>query len=228
LDTTFDYTSQLDDLQVEFILRATEAHSNGRQLQAPKAMVLNGESAILQVQTEQTLKTDSEFTSETIVNQTTTVTNSYFNPVNEEISTGVQLSINPVITADKKFVILRIQTQLEDLISQATGTAIGFNPVTGEQLSDNYVLPTTQSTSVMTRVTVPDRGTVMLGGLTITAVAEKESGVPVLAKLPVLGRFFSNRSVVDDKYMLLVLVKPSIILQDEAEEDALGALAARR
>ncbi|MHC4524883.1 MAG: hypothetical protein ACYSU8_05030, partial [Planctomycetota bacterium] len=43
---TFTYEA-LDDLQVEFLLRATEAHSNSKQLSAPKATVLNGEKAML-------------------------------------------------------------------------------------------------------------------------------------------------------------------------------------
>jgi type II secretory pathway component GspD/PulD (secretin) len=123
-------------------------------------------------------------------------------------------------------VILYVQTFLSDLISQDTETAIGFAP-NGEQVEDTYILPTTQTASVQTRVAVPDRGTLMLGGLTVTASREIESGAPVLSKLPGLGRLFSNRSIVDDKMMLLILVKPTIILQHEAEADAIGALAGR-
>ena len=74
---------------------------------------------------------------------------------------------------------------------------------------------------------MPDRGTLMLGGLTVTAVREIESGAPVLSKIPGLGRFFSNRSIVDDKLMLLILVKPTILLQEETEADAISALSRR-
>ena len=77
----------------------------------------------------------------------------------------------------------------------------------------------------MTRVSVPDRGTVMLGGLTLTGEVERESGAPVLSKLPILGRLFSNRSKVSDKQILLILVKPTIMLQEETEEDAISALS---
>ncbi|MHC5119632.1 MAG: type II secretion system protein GspD, partial [Planctomycetota bacterium] len=227
LGTTLTYES-LDDLQVEFILRATEAHGNSRQLQAPKVMVLNGESATVDVSTAKRIKTGSTFNTETVSSGNGVQNTVYWwENENEDIDTGIVLSINPVITADKKYVILNVQTDLTDLIAQDTETAVGFSP-TGEQITDTYTNPTTQTSSVQTRVTVPDRGTVMLGGLTITASRELESGAPVLSKVPVLGRFFSNRSIVDDKLMLLILVKPTIILQDEAEEDAMGALAAGR
>ncbi|MCD6174585.1 MAG: type II and III secretion system protein, partial [Planctomycetes bacterium] len=223
----FSYES-LDDLQVDFLLRATQAHSNAKQLQAPKVMVLNGESATMQVFTEKRLKTGSDFNSETIVgsNGGTPVNNAWWESTLEDITTGIQLTITPVLTADKKFVILRIITYLMDLIAQDKGTSIGFTQ-TGQPVTDTYTLPTTQMSSVQTRVTVPDRGTLMLGGLTVTAMREIESGVPVLSKIPGLGRLFSNRSVVDDKMMLLILVKPTIILQDEAEADAIGALSRR-
>ncbi|MDH4203756.1 MAG: type II and III secretion system protein, partial [Phycisphaerae bacterium] len=223
LGTTLTY--DLDDLQVEFILRATQAHGNSKQLQAPRATVLNGEMATMQVTTAKRLKTGSQFNSETI--QTAggnPITNYWWEVENEDIDTGIMLSIGPVITADKKYVILRVQTYLTDLIAQDTQTSIGFTNQ-GEPFEDTYINPTTQTSSVQTRVTVPDRGTVMLGGLTITASRELESGAPILSKVPVLGRFFSNRSIVDDKLMLLILVKPTIILQHEAEEDAIGALA---
>jgi general secretion pathway protein D len=64
----------------------------------------------------------------------------------------------------------------------------------------------------------------MLGGLTLAAENEIEAGVPVLAKIPFLGRIFSNRSEVKDKQILLILVKPTIILRDEVEADAVAAL----
>ncbi|MEN8128198.1 MAG: hypothetical protein ABFR90_10400 [Planctomycetota bacterium] len=224
LSTAFEY-SALDDLQVEFLLRATESHANSRQLQAPKATVLNGESAVMDVSTTKRLKTGSEFNSETITNESATSSVSWWESETEDVETGITLSISPVITADKKYVILRVMTNLSDLIAQDTETAVGFDPVTGEQITDTYTLPTTQNSSIQTRVTVPDRGTVLLGGLTMSAVREVESGAPVLSHIPFLGRLFSNRSVVDDKMMLLILVKPTIILQDEVEQDAMGVLA---
>jgi type II secretory pathway component GspD/PulD (secretin) len=42
--------------------------------------------------------------------------------------------------------------------------------------------------------------------------------------VPVLGRLFSNRSRVRDHKILLILVKPTIILQEEREAEALAAM----
>ncbi|MHC4581687.1 MAG: hypothetical protein ACYS14_09530, partial [Planctomycetota bacterium] len=53
---------------------------------------------------------------------------------------------------------------------------------------------------------------------------ETEAGVPVLSKIPLLGRLFRNRSVVKDSKILLILVKPVIILQEETEAEAIAAM----
>jgi general secretion pathway protein D len=71
---------------------------------------------------------------------------------------------------------------------------------------------------------VPDGGTLLLGGLKRSATDEKEVGVPVLSKIPVLGRLFTNRSKVADQQILLILVKPTIILQEETDAEAVAAM----
>jgi len=48
--------------------------------------------------------------------------------------------------------------------------------------------------------------------------------VPVLSKIPILGRLFGNRSIVKDQRILLILVKPTIILQEEREAEAIAAM----
>jgi len=42
--------------------------------------------------------------------------------------------------------------------------------------------------------------------------------VPVLSKIPILSRFFSNRIDTKEDQTLLVLVKPTILIQNEEEE----------
>jgi len=78
--------------------------------------------------------------------------------------------------------------------------------------------------SVQTRVSIPDGGTLLLGGQKISAEIIKEAGVPILSKIPIIGRMFTNRTKVKDHKILLILVKPTIILQEEREKEAIAAL----
>jgi type II secretory pathway component GspD/PulD (secretin) len=215
----------LDDLSVSFILRATQMHANSKILTEPKLMVLNGESAFISISQTRNYVSNVSFNSEVVsvgVSYTTTV--SYWTTEVGQIGTGLIVSITPIITFDKKYVILNITAFLNDQLSSGANAGEVQGLVGPTVVTAYFDLPEIQNTSVMTRVTVPDQGTILLGGLTLTAEKELESGVPVLSKIPILGRLFSNRSEVKDKQILLILVKPTIILEDEVEEKAIAAM----
>ena len=65
-----------------------------------------------------------------------------------------------------------------------------------------------------------------LGGQKLVQEVDYEAGVPVLSKIPVISRFFSNTSTVKDERTLLILVKPTIIIQSELEENLFPGLNA--
>jgi type II secretory pathway component GspD/PulD (secretin) len=71
---------------------------------------------------------------------------------------------------------------------------------------------------------VPDGGTLLIGGQKLGAEINKEAGVPGLSKVPLLGRLFSARSKVKDQNVLLILVKPTIMLREEAEREFFAPL----
>ena len=94
----------------------------------------------------------------------------------------------------------------------------------GQVAQYTVTVPETETSQIMTRVSVPDNGTLLLGGQKITAEIDKEAGIPILSKIPLLGRLFSNRSKIRDNKILLILVKPTIILQEEKEAEAIAAM----
>ncbi|MEN0019488.1 MAG: hypothetical protein AAF747_01240, partial [Planctomycetota bacterium] len=84
--------------------------------------------------------------------------------------------------------------------------------------------PTVTTTRVQTTVTVPDQGTVLLGGQRVVTEAEIETGVPVLSKIPILNRFFTNRIESREESTLMILIKPTILIQGEQEDRAFPGL----
>ena len=90
---------------------------------------------------------------------------------------------------------------------------------TGTQSQFGFIQePQIELTRVRTTVSIPDGGTLLLGGTTVTGEIEREAGVPVLSKIPFLKRAFTNRSFAKDENVLLILVKPTIIIQREIEQ----------
>jgi type II secretory pathway component GspD/PulD (secretin) len=81
-------------------------------------------------------------------------------------------------------------------------------------------LPEVTGTQIDTTVTVPDKGTILLGGQRLVTELEVEVGVPMLSKIPVVNRFFTNRITSKTETTLLLMIRPEIIIQQE-QEDAL-------
>jgi general secretion pathway protein D len=71
---------------------------------------------------------------------------------------------------------------------------------------------------IRTTVSVPDKGTVLLGGQRTITEIELETGVPVLSKIPFVNRFFTNRVTSKTEQTLLILIRPEIIIQQENED----------
>jgi type II secretory pathway component GspD/PulD (secretin) len=187
--------------------------------------VLSGESATFRVQKSLYYAGDIEIESRESAGDTARG----FVTVNYEdrtVTSGTILNISPTIAPDKKHVLLNIDVTLDDFI--------GFRdqvidlPALGDIAGggENYTIefPEVETAQVRTRVSVPDGGTLLLGGQKLGAEVDKEVGVPVLSKIPLLGRAFGNRSKVKDHKILLILVKPTIILQEEIEAEAVADL----
>jgi general secretion pathway protein D len=79
-------------------------------------------------------------------------------------------------------------------------------------------LPTFSFVTVTTTVSVPDGGTVLLGGIKRLSEGRNEFGVPILDKIPYLDRLFKNVGIGRETQSLMMMVTPRIIIQEEEEE----------
>ena len=228
----------LDDFQVNLLVRATQAAQTTTSLTAPRLTLFNGQRAFIAVQTLRAYVSDLE----PVVADSAAA----FDPEVETIPTGVSLDVQATVSADRKYVTLTLRPTLSALLNiftftfggQTTTTAAaggdpggGTTIVTGDAAGSAGAgivqLPETQVTQIATTVSVPDGGTLLLGGQTLAGEIEKEAGVPVLSKIPFLKRLFTNRSMAKDEQVLLILVKPTIIIQREVEDRQFPLLSSR-
>jgi general secretion pathway protein D len=78
--------------------------------------------------------------------------------------------------------------------------------------------PTLDAISRDTAVTVPDGGTIVLGGLRSRQRDRQDREGPVLSKLPYVNRLFRNIATGRETSNLMLMVTPRIIIQEEDEE----------
>jgi general secretion pathway protein D len=223
----------LDDFQVNFLIRATQAAQTSTSLTAPRITLFNGQRAYVVVSTQRAYVSDL----------TPTVAQGAvaFDPEISTVESGVKLDVQATVSSDRKYVTLTLRPELSTLVnlftfsfaqqsSQTSGGGVVGGIDTGSVTSAGTGIvqqPEIQRTRLETTVSVPDGGTLLLGGQTLAGEIEKEAGVPVLSKIPFLKRLFTNRSSAKDEQVLLILVKPTIIIQREVEEKSFPLLSTR-
>jgi hypothetical protein len=165
LDATGGFGSLLlNDLEVSIILRATQAHRDAKSLTAPKVTVLNGEMATLQVRRFRRYPYNINVDIDAIAGATG-IANVFAWTIDYEersIVSGTLLNITPIITPDKKNVLLNIVTELREFLGMQDYTI--DLPVIAAGLATTYriTLPETEISRVETRVSVPDKATLLL------------------------------------------------------------------
>ena len=198
----------LDNIQVGFLLRAIQADSRSTQLQAPRITMYNGQRAYISVSTVLTYVSDYE-----PMVATAAVA---WDPTVAAIPVGVTLDVKATVSADRRYVQMDLRPQLANAelpFRTIPIQAVGYGGV-AEALIE---LPEVSVQDFKTTVSVPDGGTLLLGGMRQFYEIEAETGVPVLSKVPILKRLFSNRGTVRQAENLLILIKPKIIIQAEQE-----------
>jgi Flp pilus assembly secretin CpaC len=209
----------LDDVQVDFLVKATQADQRTSSLQAPRLTFTNGQISNIFVATQTTYVSDLEpVVSESAVG---------FDPDPQVVNEGVVLTVDGTVSADRRFVTMNIDTAVARLegFTPIPVTAIAGGQLVNSQAVNSFIqLPTTTVTRVQTTVTVPDQGTILLGGQRLNSESEVETGVPILSKIPILKRLFSNRTQSKEEQTLLILLKPTVLIQNELEEQSFPGL----
>ncbi|MGD0139696.1 MAG: hypothetical protein ABSD28_12520 [Tepidisphaeraceae bacterium] len=217
--------SYLDDFEVGLIVSAVEASSRLSVVHAPRVTLQNGQGATM-YQIEYIPYVAS-------LNVSVATGAAIAAPVVQDATDGVQLVIErALVSADRKYVTLDVDPQLDSFL--------GFNTYTFEVSGGGTTTPNTTGTTVIgtggfvaptlsiqeatelrtevrTRVTIPDGGTLMLGGVTVAGEINLEAGVPGLSKIPFLKRLTTNSSESNDEQVLLILIKPTILINKEIE-----------
>jgi general secretion pathway protein D len=127
-------------------------------------------------------------------------------------------TVNPFQTVERQDVgiTLRIRSQIGE-----NGTVRMTIYEENSSVQPNTSGQVTNKTSVETFVTVDDGAMIVLGGLIKDEYGENESGVPVLASIPVIGNLFKSTGRSRHKSNLMLFLRP-IVLRNQGEADRLS------
>jgi type II secretory pathway component GspD/PulD (secretin) len=208
--------SYMDDIQVDLLIKATQADQRGVVLTAPRLTLMNGQRSFI------TIAKQISFISG--LTPVAGDASGAFQPQVGVVQDGFVLDVEGVISADRRYVTMTVQFDTSTLLGFDTvesGGAVGGTGAGGGRAGEftgTIQLPEIQIESIRTTVSVPDKGTILMGGQRRFEEVEIESGVPVLSKIPIVNRFFTNRIDAENELTVVMLMRPEIVIQSENED----------
>lgn len=228
----------LSDIEVYLLIQAAKGSDRTNILQSPTVTMFNGQSASV-----------TDGFQRPFVTSVTPVVGDFavaHQPVITILPDGTNLNVSAVVSNDRRSVRMTLVpqfTQIGDVqtftFSGSQTTEVSTNSLLDDLLdiatpdaSDDEARVTTQgvtvqlpiiaTTSVSTVVSVPDGGTILLGGIKRMTEQRSEAGVPFLSNIPYVNRLFKNVSIGRTTSNLMMMVTPRIIIQAEEEAAQIG------
>ncbi len=231
----------LSDIEVFFLLNAGNGSTRATITEAPTVTLFNGQSGSVNDSSQQPF-----------VTSVTPVVGDFavaHQPIITILPDGSNLDVTATVSADRRSVTLSLVPFFSEITDVQTFTFAGstvtqvstnsllddildtIDPTTADTSVDEIEtvtegvtiqLPVLATTSVNTVVSVPDGGTVLLGGIKRSAESRSEAGVPLLSSLPYINRLFTNVGLGRDTSNLMMMVTPRIIIQEEEEQKQVG------
>ena len=176
---------------INLTLNALEQQTNVKVISAPKVMVLNNQTAALQVGDQVPITTAA---ATNLSGNTDNIVNSI-----EYRDTGVILKVTPRVNASG-LVLLDLSQEVSDV---ATRSASG----TSAQAQS----PTITTRRISTSIAAQDGQVIALGGLFRNSQSFGKNGIPILSRLPVVGALFGYHLNDSVRTELIVILKPHVI-----------------
>jgi len=185
------------------VLNALTQITDVRVISSPQLMVLDNQTARLQVGDQVPIATQSAVS---VSDPSAPIVNSI-----EFKDTGVILTVTPRVNASG-LVTMEVLQEVSDVISTTTS---------------DLNSPTIQQRSIESTVAVQSGDTVALGGLIQDREQESVSGVPLLSEIPLLGNLFKSTNKTKRRTELLVLITPRVVRDQSEARDVTEELRKR-
>lgn len=197
----FSYLFTSGDARV--VLNALTEITDVRVISSPQLMILDNQSARLQVGDQVPIATQSAVS---VGDPDAPIVNSI-----EFRDTGVILEVTPRVNAGG-LVTLDVLQEVSDVVQTTTS---------------DLNSPTIQQRSIQSTVAVQTGDTVALGGLIEDSDQASVSGVPLLSEIPILGNLFKTTSNAAQRTELLVLITPRVVRDRREAQDVTEELRKR-
>jgi general secretion pathway protein D len=234
----------LSDIEAYFFMNATQGDSRSNILQAPKVMIFNGQmGSVVDTTTSPFVTSVVPVVGDFAIG---------YQPIIAVLNEGQIMNVRGTVSPNRQYVRLTLEPRFTTITKVATFRYVGDENSTDSTTTSNGAEASSSSTSsaderrgttvttskassgvtiqqpimasfsVQTTVSVPDGGTILMGGIKRLREGRIEAGTPILDKIPFIQRLFMNTAIGRDTSSILMVVTPRIIIQEEEEEFLTG------
>jgi hypothetical protein len=215
----------LDEKQRLALLEAVQGDARANVMQAPKLTLFNGQCSTLNLTDAKVYVTGVKVAPED--------GQAVVRPITEVYTEGLRMTVQPVVSGDRRFVRLNLNASLTSPESpEAVLVPICFSvPATeadGEAKPRTFTQflqqPRFTTLAVDRTVAIPDGHTAVLRCGIRKRTERVEYGPPAaVSRIPYLNRLFKNVGYERETETVLLLVTPRIVVTEEQEERPVGA-----
>lgn len=191
----FSYSFLSSNQRISALLHTLASQTDLAILSSPQVMVLNNETASIDVGQEVPI-----VTTETVNDELSSPTSTSFDRTVQYKNTGVILNVTPRINYNG-IIILEIDQQVSEAQEENKTSGIDSPIIIKRQIK--------------TKLAVKDGETILIGGMIQKKDETGESGLPYAKDIPLLGWLFKYRSELTRKTELLIMITAHVIESED-------------
>lgn len=206
------------------ILNVVRSFGTTRVLSAPRLTVLNNQTAVLKVATNQVyFVTSAQFTTTTNANGATVTSTPVYTSTPHTVPVGLVMTVQPAIDAEHNRVTMTLRPTISRIVSEVNDPSIGLNAAqsgaSSNVVSQIPVLAVREMDSV---IRLHSGEVAVMGGLMQDSSINQDQGIPPLDAMPVIGTLAKSRDNQGATTELVILLRASIAdspSPDESDSD---------
>jgi len=210
------YQGILTDPMFRATLHALEISGKSRTLSVPRVTTVNNKQARIRIGRDFRYFEEYDVESTPSTTSNTTVYRNVLVPVGrpqvEEL--GIELGVTPSVGADLGSINLLMKPSIKDFVRyeyyETAGVNDNNNP-TATNATSLIKLPIFSTSELETELIVQSGQTVVMGGLISTSETRSRDGVPIISRIPIVGRLFEHDIVEERRENLLIFVTATLL-----------------
>ncbi len=194
------------------MLNLVQTFGTTRVLSAPRLTVLNNQTAVMKVATNQVyFVTQAQFTTSTNATGALITTNPVYTSTPHTVPVGLVMTVQPSIDTESNRITMTLRPTISRVVGQVDDPSIGLNAAMAN-VSDpvHSKIPVLAVREMDSVIQLHSGEIAVLGGLMQDSSVNQDQGIPGLADIYAIGNLFKSRDNEGKVSELVILLRATI------------------